>query len=101
MNTDPVPPASATLAPWPSHPVFPIAETVPRGPGAVKGAPIGAAEGTLDGEDHFGTIEEGENTATIPGAVVGPVNRNYRDPLQKVSIGVSSLILRRHRSLKH
>jgi len=27
--------------------------------GAVKGAPIGAAERTLDGEDHFGSIDWG------------------------------------------
>lgn len=50
-------------------------------PGAVKGAPNGAAERTLDGEDHFATTNEGENSATIPGAEIDPVNGNYREPL--------------------
>jgi len=50
-------------------------------PGAVKGAPNGAAKRTLDGEDHFETINEGENSATISGAEVGLVNWDYRDPL--------------------
>jgi hypothetical protein len=46
-------------------------------------SPVGAAERTLDGEDHFGTIGEGENIATIPGAEVGRAYRNNRDPLHQ------------------
>jgi len=41
------------------------------GPDPVTGAPIGAAERALDGEDHFGTIGQGEDSATAPGAEVG------------------------------
>ena len=39
-------------------------------------------EATLEGEDHFGTIGEGENSARAPGADAGRVYWNYREPLQ-------------------
>jgi len=53
------PPVGATFAPWPNHAVFPLAGAVPEGPGALKSAPIGAAERTLDGEDQLGTFGRG------------------------------------------
>ena len=62
----------------------PLLDETSKWPGAVKGAPIGAAERTLDGEDHFERIGKGESSATIPGAEVGPVNRNYRGPLHLI-----------------
>jgi len=50
--------------------------------GGVRGAPIGAAERSLDGEDHFETFEEGENSATIPGAklieLAGIIETRYK-----------------------
>jgi len=60
--------------------------------GGVRGAPIGAAERTLDGEDHFETFEEGENSATIPGAKVDRVSWNYRDPLQNRIFWISLVL---------
>ena len=42
-------------------------EEAPKQPGAVKGAPNGAAKRTLDGEDGFQIIEKGGNSATNPG----------------------------------
>jgi hypothetical protein len=74
-------PVSATFAPWPNHAVLPLQEEVAKWPGAVKGAPNGAAERALDREDHFERLNEGESSATTPGAEVDQVNWNYRGPL--------------------
>jgi hypothetical protein len=41
-------------------------EEAPKPPGAVKGAPNGAAKRTLDGEDGFEIIEKGGTARQIP-----------------------------------
>ncbi len=45
------------------------------------GAPDGAAERTLDGEDRFEMIEKGETSATTPGAKSGSISGKDRGPL--------------------
>ena len=76
------PPASVTLEAGPNRAVFPFEEEAPKRPGAVKGAPNGAAERTLDGEDRFEMIEKGETSATNPGAESGSIAGKDRGPLQ-------------------
>ena len=62
-------------------PFSPPWDEAPKRPGAVKGAPFGAAKQTLDGEDRFEMIQKGEKSATIPGAESRTITGKYRGPL--------------------
>lgn len=52
---------------------------------SAQGAPIVAAERTLDGEDHFENTGKGESSATIAGAEFASVNWTYREQLHPKS----------------